>query len=397
MKQNVLAIAASVGAAVLIGGLVVTLTGGDDSTTLLGESGATLARVTGEPVRSETEALFRSLVRPAARPETGFVLRNGGTGPWWIDRVTDSGDPTAGDEYVTSATECPGALIAAGSTGAASSAMETIDPAPSSRATIWRNTDGKDWKKLVIAGAPEHSVVTGITSGRTLGRPEVLVASARTLEKNSNAFALVSLDCGLSWSSRQLPLGTSPGFEYAAAVTANSEGFVMVGSADGTSDAARGIVVWRSKDGYEWTASSKPDSEFFGYSPSQVSTFADFVMIICTERDSDTRLFEWTGASNSWFTAETLTRDAGNALGTTPSLGGAYVIQPQEESGSLFLVRRGGEQTSEKIPKLNAKKFSTLQFFGDGGRQMWIVGQRTDTATLETWSITLPDSATVAP
>jgi hypothetical protein len=53
---------------------------------------------------------------------------------------------------------------------------------------------------------------------------------------------------------------------------------------------------------------------------------------------------------------------------------------------------------------VNSRDYSTLQFFGSRGSEepgdrkdfMWIVGQRKYDGKLETWTITLPDSASTS-
>jgi hypothetical protein len=402
-----------VAALVIIGGSVFALSNRKDSTPLLGNLGATLARVEGKPLIPGPDVKFSVVtarVFPGPSPETGNVLRSTDNGPWWYERVT-SNDPGSGNEYVTAATECTDSLVAGGATGATGTEMETVDPAPQSLATVWRNENGREWKKVVIPGVPPHSLITGLTSGRSFGKPELLVASARTITTDSDAFALFSADCGRTWSMKQLPLGTSKGFEYAAAVTASRAGFVMIGSADGPEKGRPQIMLWRSNDGSDWAATSKPETGFLGYAPQHVAPYFESIVVVNGAEDArasrrDSRIYEWTGERDSWFTAETFTRNAQESVGATSATGGVYVLQTDSETDAVYVVRVAGDApASDKLPGVKSREYSTLQFFGSPGSEvagdrkdfMWIVGQRKDNAKLETWSITLLDSATPLP
>jgi hypothetical protein len=418
-QRNINAKALAVGViaiAAIAGGSVVALSNRKDSTPLLANSGATLSKVSGEPLIPGPDVKFSIVsarVHPGPSPETGFILRSTENGPWWFDRVTTD-DPGGGNEYVTAATECTDSLVA----GGANRDPETASDDPL-LATIWRTDDGTKWKKVVVPGVPPNSFITGLTNGRSFGKSELLVASARTFsvtatepkKVESDAFALFSADCGRSWSMGQLPLGTSKGFEYAAAVTASREGFVMVGTAAGPDVDRPGIVLWRSNDGREWGATSKPETGFAGYVPRHVASYFDEIVIVNGTEDGsasrrDSRVYRWTGERSTWFTAETFTQDAAASVGATTAVGGVYVLQTKEGREAMYLVRLGGDaETSDKIPGLKPWEYTTLQFFGSHGGEVpgdskdfiWIVGQRRDSAKLDTWSITLPDSASVAP
>jgi hypothetical protein len=392
MKKSMLAGIGIVAVAV-VSGAVVAFSGSKRESRVLAVSGATIAKVGGAPrIPGPGDEVDQkgSLIQPGPSPETGFVLRNIKGGPWWKDRVTTN-DASAGDEYVTSRAKCNDALVVGGSTGATRAQMDTVDPPPPSMATVWRNTDGASWKKIPIAGLPPHSMITGLTNGSSFGKPELLVASARTLTKASDAFALLSVDCGKSWAKKPVPLGTAKGFEYAVSVTAGSEGFVMAGSINGVEKDSRTIALWRSNDGNEWTATSLPETPFARYVPQQVATYdKSFVIVNGDSPRSDSRFYEWTGSRDSWFTAETVTPKAEVSVGAVAATDGIYVLQTQEETGSMFLVRRAGDEPiSEELPGINARDYDTLQFFGHED-SLWIVGQRRNTAKLESWLITLP-------
>jgi hypothetical protein len=397
MKQNVRGVAVALGLAAVVGAGVFVVTGRNSASSVLPNSGATLVRVSDEAPQDRTLDLSGSLVRPTASPEGGFVLRLGAKGGWWPDRVTPPNNPLAGNEYVTAATECPGALIAAGATVAPGTDMDAVEPAPDAVAAVWRNGGGTAWKQVPLSEMPAHSVITGIASGKRFGQPDVLVASARTLTTASDAFALVSADCGQTWRSSELPLGSTGGFEYAAAVTASDAGFVMVGSVDGAHDETRGAIVWRSRDGQSWEPTVDPSASFMSYSPKAVAAFGDQVLVTGDPgaSASDNRLFEWSGGRDRWFEATTILRDADYPIGASALPGGAYVLQGLLESGDLFLLRRLGDPLADKLPGLNTKNYASLQLLSDGS-QMWIVGQRRETAQLETWSLTLRDTETVA-
>ncbi len=136
-------------------------------------------------------------------------------------------------------------------------------------------------------------------------------------------------------------------------------------------------------------------------------SFFDEIVIVNGTADGsassqDSRIYEWTGERNTWFTAETFTRNAEDSVGATAAAGGVYVLQTEEDSEAMYLVRLAGETPiSDKIPGVKSQDYSTLQFFGSPGSEvpgdrkdfMWIVGQRKDNAKLDTWSLTLPDSA----
>ncbi len=245
--------------AAIVGGSVVALSNRKDRTPLLGNSGATLAKVNGEPLIPGPRVKFslaKARVHPgrARRPVSFYEAPTMGPGGMSGSRrtirvrVTNTSQRQPNAPTVSLPGERPVLRVAR---------CTRSDPAPPSLATIWRNADGLQWKKVAIPGVPPHSLITGLTNGRSFGKPELLVASARTLTVDSNAFALFSGDCGRTWSMSELPLGTAKGFEYAAAVTASREGFVMVGMADGPEVDRPGIILWRSNDGRDWAATSK--------------------------------------------------------------------------------------------------------------------------------------------
>jgi hypothetical protein len=361
-----------------------------DPSPFLPNSGATLARVP-EPKQAPYEERFvldESLVRPGFEPG-GFVLRQQGTGPWWFDRVDSSTTP-GGVGYVTAATECADALIAAGATGAQSTAMELVDPAPVSRATVWRNADGTEWKQMVLDDAPPSSIITGVVSGRIIGKPDQLVGSARTLTKTSDAFVVASDDCGRSWQRVDLPGGTGRRFDYAAAVTASSDGYAIAGSIEGPGQ-KQSIAVWRSPDGLTWTLSSRPEEAVASYAPKSISVDGSEIMIAS---QSDNRIYVWDGKPDSWFSVQMVARRDAEILGSFSSTVGILTMQVGDVDRKIDLgTSRDGDTRVDRVPRVRAKKYSVMTFLGSGGSRAWVVGQRDGTGKLETWSLTLPNTA----
>jgi WD40 repeat protein len=265
-----------------------------------------------------------------------------------------------------------------------------VDPAPPANATVWRNEAGSEWTQIVLDGMPASSLITGIVSGRAIGKPDQLVGSARTLTPTSDAFAVVSEDCGRSWQRVDLPQGIGPGFEYSAAVTASPEGFAIAGSVDGPTE-GRVIALWRSADGFTWTLSSQPVAVVRDLALRSIAVDGSTVLIASL---SDNLLHTWDGQSGRSFTPEVISRARGELLGSTASSVGVLTMEVEGIERKLRLGRHSaGALTVDPVPRIKATKYSVMTFLGDGGTRAWVVGQRDGTGKLETWSLTLPNTA----
>lgn len=393
MKPDRRILAAVVAVVVLVGGAVVINSKRPDTTPLLPLTGVTLSGPrfkTGAPGSQAEVGIASSLVRASFAEERGEVLRFDGVGPWHTERV--SGDTA----WVTGATECATALVAVGASGASSVAMETVDPAPRSSATVWRNVTGTEWTSAVVAGLPANSTLTGVVSGRALGAPKRLVASGRTLTTTSDAFAVVSDDCGATWVYSPLTKGQGPGFEYAAAVTATPHRFVMVGRADGSGDGFARPIVWTSAEGRTWTVNTGPASDgVYAYSPSEVAIAGKMTVVQSADnrRRLGGTLHRWDGESGSWFSRRGLIEDDAVALGVVETAAGVFTAAVAFDRTKLELSRVDvGALRPDRVPRVTFKRYSTPMLLSDGGRRMWIVGERRDTGRLDTWTLTLPDT-----
>ena len=394
MKIDRRILAAVVTVAVLVGGAVVIDSQRPDSTPLLALTGVTLSGPrsdTGTRASQAGVGIASSLVRASFSEERGEVVRFDEVGPWHTEHVP--GDTA----WVAGATECATALIAVGASGASSVAMETVDPAPPSSATVWRNVTGTKWTSAVVAGVPAHSTLTGVVSGRALGAPQRLVASGRTLTATSDAFAVVSDDCGATWVYSPLAKGQGPGFQYAGAVTATPDRFVIIGRGDGSGDGFARPIVWTSPDGRTWTVNTGPASNgVYAYSPSQVAVSGK--MIVVQSADNRRRLggtlHRWDGASGSWFSRRGLVENDAGALGVVETAAGVFTAAVSYDRTKLELSRVDGDSVrTDRIPRVAYRRYSTPILLSDGGRRMWIVGERSDTGRLDTWTLTLPDTA----
>ncbi len=394
MKSDRRMFAAAAAVVVLVGGAVVINAKRPDTTPLLPLTGVTISGPsfgTGAPASQAGIGIASSLVRASFEGERGEVLRFDGVGPWHIERV--SGDTA----WVTGATECATALVAVGASGASSVAMETVDPAPPSSATVWRNVTGTQWVSLVVPGMPANSTLTGVVSGRALGAPKRLVASGRTLTSTSDAFVVVSDDCGATWVYSPLAKGQGPGFEYAAAVTATPDRFVMIGRGDGRGDGFARPIVWTSRDGRTWTVNAGPASDgVYGYSPSEVAVTGN--MIVVQSGDERRRLggtlHRWDGENGSWFSRQGLIEGDAGTLGVVETAAGVFTAAVSFDRTELELSRVGvGALRTDRVPRVTFKRYSAPMLLSDGGRRMWIVGLRADAGRLDTWTLTLPDTA----
>ena len=382
-------------------GTIVVLERRPDTTPLLGNTGATLARVTVSDDLATFDMASSEIDRPtmlAPGLDLGQVLRRDGDGPWYSQVI----DPDRVDTpYVADTEVCGGSetsLVASGNVGTQLDDVVLLEDIRVAVPTIWRSAGGRRWTRIAVTEAPQPSSLRAIASARAIGFPDRLVAIGEPLSAGGKPYVAVSDDCGSTWRVDVLPDGR--GSTFAEAILIDDQGVLIVGRTDATEPYEKSLMVWRATHpdtplSFEATIVETEASA--GAPISFVSRSEEFVIIgLLDSRQRNAALLGWDGAAKSKFTRFGESVSDWKPISIVGSAAGPHLLS-LADAGRRFELRRFTIDGApmDPLPRINGQAFRQTRFVSDGGTRMWIIAEEND-FVLRAWSITLLDTASCA-
>jgi hypothetical protein len=401
MKTRTLVLVATLVTLLAAVGAIIVVQRRPDSTPLLGNVGATLARVPITQGRAEFDKVSidsgakGTILAPGL--DLGEVLRKDGDGPWFKQVI----DPERADTpYVADTVVCGDSetvLVASGNVGTELDGGVFLEESNIAVPTIWRSAANKPWTRVSVDAAPTPSSLRAIASARNIGRPNRLIAIGEQLAAGRTPYVAVSDDCGVTWKVEDLSGGRAR--TVADELLVDDQGVLIVGRTDATKPDERSVIVWSGTD------RDNPLS----LDPTILETGATLRGEIALLRRSDQSIT--IGLMNRDLRSASFLLWDGTSTGTTRfgervddwypigfanGTAGPYLLS-LADGGRKLQVRRftiDGARM-DTLPRINGQQFRQVRFIDDGGPTMWVIGERED-FQLRAWSITLLSTASCA-